>query len=165
MESLEYAMGWWSGHEAVPSVYVLFDGKRDSRNIKKCQFCGAEFEKGYYLSRRVWDDRRFCSRKCSGLAKRGGTYAVKTKTKARNYCELCGREIFGLPNKRFCSIKCHAEWRKQAAIPYKPAEVVEYLNKYQTAWQAAEAMGVNVETLRKYMAANKICSIYGILKG
>ena len=61
------------------------------RQIKKCQYCGKEFK-----SKK--DDQKYCSYKCSGLA--------KSVNKIKK-CEYCGKEFkYKKPSQRFCSHSC-----------------------------------------------------------
>ena len=67
------------------------------RKIRKCEYCGKEFN--------TRGSARFCSNKCSGLAKRKRTTRL---------CEICGKEVTRCDSQFyehcFCSVECTGKW-------------------------------------------------------
>lgn len=75
------------------------------RPIKKCEYCGREFQKGLDYNNVNWNRRRFCSSKCS---------SARFIVKAEKKCVFCGK-IFrkrlnegkiNWDKKIHCSHKC-----------------------------------------------------------
>jgi hypothetical protein len=78
---------------------------------KPCIICGATITKSPSESLRNWTERRkYCSRKCFGIAK-------VTVHKTLKLCEACGQPIIpkhrftqaAWDKKRFCSIQCRID--------------------------------------------------------
>lgn len=91
---------------------------------KKCETCG----KIMYLS--LWkqkDNRRYCSCKCGGIARRGNKSSLaKDDTDGKIItCLICKKEFYINParvrkkNVKFCSNKCKGIWLKNMFKQYR----------------------------------------------
>jgi len=90
----------------------------------KCKLCSKEFYAKPSHLKLGWG--KYCSRDCSSIAQRKGSY-VK--------CEICGKEVWKIPKdinrsksgKFFCSKSCQTKWRN-----------VEYSGENHPFWQGGE---------------------------
>lgn len=75
--------------------------------IVNCEVCGKPFQK-----KRSNPGRRFCSKKCMGIAQRGHTRREKDGRILR--CDYCGRPFYSqksrLDTSRFCSKYCQIQY-------------------------------------------------------
>lgn len=69
---------------------------------RDCVICGKTFYKNSNISIKQWDTRVFCSRQCSGVAKKGKTFERRKKFK----CSRCGGPCKGQAYK-YCSKECY----------------------------------------------------------
>ncbi len=69
---------------------------------KKCEICGKE------IKTCPSQNKRFCSRKCKGIAESGKNHYRWKGGKIKKYCEICGKEFKVFPSDigKFCSRKC-----------------------------------------------------------
>lgn len=90
----------------------------------KCLFCGNEFEARYDLK------RKYCSHKCSELARRKDGKRINGQHAFPHKCELCGKEYWNLKTKsRYCSAECQHNARLGEEHPlYKNGC---YIDKYK----------------------------------
>lgn len=96
--------------------------------IKKCYQCNKEFKRNKRYSNKQWNNRKFCSIKCSSISQQG-------KKIEKVICKNCG-ERFKAPvfrKRRVCSFKCHNKflggWNKgKKSSP----ETIEKLKKSHT---------------------------------
>jgi hypothetical protein len=73
---------------------------------KPCAHCGKSFEKDPRVTRAMWEQRRFCSRKCSS--------ASRKVPLGQKDCIACGRTYMQTPSERgklwearkYCSTRC-----------------------------------------------------------
>lgn len=86
--------------------------------IKRCLYCKKILKVDNHSY--VYENRKFCSRKCMGLFWRGKNNP-KWKLKIIRYCIICGKKMElqkcwikrGKSKGLFCSRKCFAQWRSE----------------------------------------------------
>ena len=77
------------------------------KETKICEFCGKEFERPPNITKKRWESRKYCERKCADMANKGELIAEKK-------CKGCGKIMlpkkedtkYSFMRRQYCSISC-----------------------------------------------------------
>ncbi len=75
---------------------------------KECLQCAQEYKKAYYESKKNFDERKFCSKKCANDAKRGKKLSLEHKEKIR--AKGIGRKHTESSKEKMRGGRCH-RWK------------------------------------------------------
>lgn len=112
---------------------------------KHCIYCGKEFSKSCEESYKGWDKRKYCSRKCNDIKKRG----MLRKPSITRICQQCGNE-FVKPyeyewkrwaKRKFCSKPCAdiGKIRKAPSTAFKKGTIPHNFKNNGYGYQAVHA--------------------------
>jgi hypothetical protein len=103
--------------------FCFHDKKYAEPLIKKCECCGKEFEAKY-------KQQRFCSKECVHKSIKDNLKIQITKEKLIEDLIECNYVIDSLRKKYNVSFMTIQNYCKRFGIPYRSADLKEYINKY-----------------------------------